>query len=188
MMEFPFMDQHPDREHNRQDEHIELRLPTENDMGFIRWLWSDPETMKPVGGPIHLTDEQAQHWFAEMIEPGDPADCYRLIFNGKDEPVGEISFHRLDPASMTAEFNIKIASTKRGKGYAKKAMLLFLDFFFNQVGGRIMVDDVALDNRRGQHVLLDFGFEHDPKIDNVFQLFLTRERYNSLYGFRGLMG
>jgi RimJ/RimL family protein N-acetyltransferase len=88
--------------------------------------------------------------------------------------------------SMAAEFNIKIASTKRGKGYAKKAMLLFLDFFFNQVGGRIMLDDVALDNHRGQHILLDFGFERDPKIDNVFRLFLTRERYNRLYGFHGL--
>jgi RimJ/RimL family protein N-acetyltransferase len=180
------MNQHSDKGQNQQDAHIKLRLPTDDDMQFIRWLWSDPETMRPVGGPIHLTDEQSQDWFTQMIKSGSPSDCYRLIFNEKDKPVGEISFHRLNPVSMAAEFNIKIASTKRGKGYAKKAMLLFLDFFFNQVGGRIMFDDVALDNHRGQHILLDFGFEHDPKIDNVFRLFLTRERYYRLYGFHGL--
>lgn len=59
---------HPDWEQNL----LVLRLPTENDMQVIRWLWSDLETMKPVGGPIHLTDDQARHWFAKMIKPGNP--------------------------------------------------------------------------------------------------------------------
>ncbi len=175
------MNQHSGKQQNR---HIELRTPTENDMLFIRWLWSDPETMKPVGGSIHMTDEQAQYWFAEMIKPGSSSDCYRLIINEKGEPVGEISFHHLNSVSMAADFNIKIASTKRGNGYAKKAMLLFLDFFFNQVGGHIMIDDVALDNHRGQHILRNFGFEHDSQVDDVCRLFLTRERFNSLYGRR----
>lgn len=169
---------------NGQNPHIELRMPTENDIPLIRWLWSDMETMKSLGGSVHLTDEQSQHWFAKVIKPGNPSDCYRLIFNEKDEPVGEISFHRLNPVSMTAELNVKIASRRQGNGYAKKAMLLFLDFFFDQVGGRIMVDDVALDNHRGQLALLGFGFEHDPQVDDVFRLFLTRERYNNLYGFQ----
>lgn len=172
-------------EQNQQNPQVELRLPTENDVAFIRWLWSDPETMKPVGGSIQLTDKQVQYWFAEIINSGNPSDSYRLIFNEKNEPVGEISFHQFNSVSMTAEFNIKIASTKRGKGYAKKAMVLFLDFFFNQMGGCIMIDDVALDNQRGQHLLLDFGFEHDSQVVDVFRLFLTRERYNSLFTSQG---
>lgn len=163
------------------EKQIELRVPAWSDMPFIRWLWSDLETMKPVGGPIHLTDEQARLWFARMIEPGRPTDCYRLIFNEKNEPVGEISFHRLDPARMTAELNVKIASTMRGKGYARKAMLLFLDFFFNRFGGQVLTDDIAPDNHRGQQVLLQFGFEHDPGIDYVFRVTMTRGRYHRLY-------
>lgn len=178
------MEQHLTMEQNQQNIQVELRLPTKNDLAFIRWLWSDPETMKPVGGPIFLTDEQAQYWFAEIINPGNPSDFYRLIFNEKNEPVGEISFHQLNSVSMTAEFNIKIASSKRGKGYAKKAMLLFFEIFFNQMGGRIMIDDVALDNQGGQHLLLNFGFEHDSQFVDVFRLLLTCERYNSLYGFQ----
>lgn len=59
-------------------------------MQFIRWLWSDPETMKPVGGPIHLTDDQARRWFAQKIDPGSPTDCYRLIFNEENKLIGEL--------------------------------------------------------------------------------------------------
>lgn len=175
------MTQHIAMEHTMQDCHIELRLPTQEDMQFIRWLWNDPETMKPVGGTISLTDEQAHQWFAKMIMPGCSTDCYRLIFNEENEPVGEISFHRLNPVTMTAEFNVKIAHSQRGKGYAQKAMFLFLDFFFNQLGGKVMVDDIALDNYQGQQVLLKFGYEHDPKVKNVFRVTMTRDRYNCLY-------
>ena len=166
---------------NQQNPQIELRKPTENDMAFIRWLWSDFETMKPVGGPFHMTDEQARDWFSEIIDPGNPSDYYPLIFNKLNEPVGEISFHHLNSISMTAVFNIKIASKKRGKGYAKNAMLLFLDIFFNQLNGSMMIDEVALDNQIRQIMLLDFGFEHDTRTFDVFRVTLTRERFNSLY-------
>ncbi len=151
-------------------------------MQFIRWLWSDAETMNPVGGPIQLTDNQAQRWFAEMIDPGSPTDCYRLISNEEERLVGEISFHRLELDSMTAELNIKVASSERGKGYAREAMLLFLDYFFNEFGGRLLTDDVALGNAAGQQTLLRLGFEHDPKKEQVYRVCMTHERYNELYG------
>lgn len=175
------MEFHPQMDQNQQNRQIELRIPTENDMAFIRWLWSDFETMKPVGGPFHMTDDQARHWFSEIIDPGNPSDFYLLIFNEVNEPVGEISFHQLNSISMTAVFNVKIASKNRGKGYAKKAMLLFLDIFFNQLNGSMMIDEVALDNQIGQIMLLAFGFEHDTRTDDYFRVTLTRERFNSLY-------
>jgi RimJ/RimL family protein N-acetyltransferase len=165
---------------NQLEDDVELRLPAYEDMQFISWLWSDPETMQSLGGPIHLTDEQAKRWFALVIDPGSPSDCYRLIFNRRNEPVGEISFHEFNPDDQSAEFNIKIASTSQGKGYARKAMLLFLDYFFNQFGGQLLVDDVAPDNLRGQNVLLNFGFEHEASIEDVFRLKMTRERYKAL--------
>jgi RimJ/RimL family protein N-acetyltransferase len=150
-------------------------------MPFIRSLWSDPETMQPVGGPVLLSDNQARRWFAKMIDPGNPTDCYRLIVNEENRPIGEISFHRLD-SNRAAEFNIKIASTERRKGYAREAMLLFLDYFFNHLGGRVLIDDVALGNHAGQRALLQFGFEHDSSAKDMFRLSMTREQYNQLYG------
>jgi RimJ/RimL family protein N-acetyltransferase len=151
-------------------------------MQFVRWLWSDPETMAAVGGPIHLTNDQAQRRYARMIDPGSPTDCYRLIPNGEDRPVGETSFHRLDRDNMVAEFNIEIASTERGKGYVRAAMLLFLDCFSNRLRGRVRADAVALDNHAGQQARLRLGFEHDSTVHEVFQSRMTREQFDNLYG------
>ncbi|MBI4758099.1 MAG: GNAT family N-acetyltransferase, partial [Chloroflexi bacterium] len=136
----------------------------------------------PVGGPINLTEEGARDWFVRMIDPGRPTDFYCLIFNEEFQPIGEISFHRLDQESMTAEFNIKVAGAVRRKGYAREAMSIFLDYFFNQFGGHVLLDDVALDNQAGQRALLLFGFEHDSSVKDVFRLRMTRERFNALHG------
>lgn len=164
-----------------QGRNIELRPPRQEEMKFVRWLWSDPETMEPVGGVFDLTDQQAHEWFTREINPGRPEDCYLLILTEQGQPVGGISFHHLHRQSMTAEFNLKIADKERRKGYAKEAMLLFLDYFFNSLKGRVLIDDVALDNKAGQQALLSFGFEHDSKVKDVFGLLMTRERYNTLY-------
>jgi RimJ/RimL family protein N-acetyltransferase/8-oxo-dGTP pyrophosphatase MutT (NUDIX family) len=158
-----------------------LRPPRWGEMSFVRWLWADPDTMAPVGGPILISDEDAKKWYARMVDPGRSTDCYCLIFSEENKPVGEISFHRWNPEHLTAGFNIKISSGERRRGHAKKAMLLFLDYFFNRFGGQVLTDDVALDNEAGQQALLKFGFEHDPTIEDVFMLRMTRDRFNTLY-------
>ena len=160
---------------------IQLRPPRPEEMKFVRWLWSDTETMGPVGGTFDLTDQEAHEWFVREINPGRPEDCYLLILTKQGQPVGEISFHRLHRQSMTAYFNLTIAYKERRKGYAKEAMLLFLDYFFNCLKGRVLIDNIALDNKAGQQALLSFGFEHDSKVKDVFRLLMTRERYNTLY-------
>ena len=160
---------------------LTLKTPTLDDIRFIQWLWSDPETMRPVGGPIPLDDQQARKWFKEKISPGSPSDNYCLIVNQDNTNAGEISFHRLDPESMTADFNVKVAFQHRGNGYAKQAMLLFLDTFFNEMGGQVMQDRVARTNTIGKNLLLDFGFILEPSFEDVFFLQLIKERFNQLY-------
>jgi RimJ/RimL family protein N-acetyltransferase len=163
------------------EKNITLKIPQWEDMPFIRWLWGDPATMDPVGGQIHLTNEQAQHWFERMTNPRNQRDCYRLIVAEGNRRVGEISYHRWDPDTKSATFNLKVADRERGRGYAKAAMLLFLDDFFNRLGGRVLVDDVALENSAGQQALVRFGFEHDPSVKEVFLACMTWERFNCLY-------
>ncbi|MEW6712919.1 MAG: GNAT family N-acetyltransferase [Candidatus Riflebacteria bacterium] len=156
---------------------IRLKRPQWQDMEFIRWLWNDEETMSSVGGPVYLNEEQARRWFERIVDPGSSNDRFFLIINEKDIPVGEVSFHRLKIESMTAEFNIKIAEKYRNKGYGKVAMNLLLEYFFNEFGGLMMVDNVAIDNHAGQQALLKYGFEHDPSYKDVFRLVLSRQRF-----------
>ena len=160
---------------------VTLRPPCCEEMPFIRTLWADEETMRPLGGPVTLTDEQAECWFTRMIDPGDEHNLYCLIFDEQNTPIGEVSFHRMDWGTMTADFNIKIIASRRRQGYGNEAMRLLLDYFFYPVGGQLMLDDLALNNLSGQAVLRRFGFEHDPSIKEHYRMFLTREKFRQLY-------
>jgi RimJ/RimL family protein N-acetyltransferase len=61
--------------------------------------------------------------------------------------VGEVGFRRFEVETGFAMFNLKIARSERGKGYARAAMRIFLHAFFNKFGGRIILDDISLDNQ-----------------------------------------
>ena len=63
---------------------VYLRMPRADELPFIHTLWADPETMKPVGGLVMLSNAQAEQWFNRMVKPGSPANCYCLIFTRGD--------------------------------------------------------------------------------------------------------
>jgi RimJ/RimL family protein N-acetyltransferase len=159
---------------------ISLHVPQLQDMQFIRQLWSDPETMAPVGGPIHLSEQEALDWFVRMIDPGSSIDCYRLIVDSDGNAVGEVSFHRLDTETMTAELNIKILASKMGFGYATGALYLFLDYFFNNLGGRAVIDNVRKLNVQGQEFLRSFGFEEETASASVRVFKMTEETFRTI--------
>jgi RimJ/RimL family protein N-acetyltransferase len=178
---------------NMQRQHLEpnavlqgvkvyMRQPRFEEGSFIRSLWADPETMAPVGGTHDLPETEFPAWFAKMVNPGDLANCYCLIFNQEDIPVGEISFHAWSQQQRTARLNIKVLAKYRGNGYAKDALLPFLAWFFGPAGGLTMTDDVGLDNHGGQSLLRSLGFEQDTDFSGVCMLVMTRQMYTAKYG------
>jgi RimJ/RimL family protein N-acetyltransferase len=138
--------------------------------------------MASVGGPLDFPEPKAREWFARMVDPGGPANCYCLIFTQDDTPIGEISFHRWDPKERSAGLNVKVLATHRGHGYARDALLTFLALFFGRVGGRMMTDDVAVDNQPGQHLLCSLGFDRDDGVADVCKMVMTKQMYVTRYG------
>lgn len=160
---------------------VYLRPPHSEELSFIRRLWSDPETMEPVGGPIELCDADAPDWFARMVDPGSTKDCYCLIFDKDDTPVGEISFHEWNPQDRTAKLNLKVQAFHRRRGYAKDALRAFLGYFFDRLGGESITDDIALPNAAGRHLLASVGFQEDTDVSHVHRMRMTREVFAALY-------
>jgi RimJ/RimL family protein N-acetyltransferase len=72
--------------------------------------------------------------------------------------VGEVSFHRLDRETLTAELNIKVLASERGHGHGRRALHRFLEYFFNEFGGLVMTDNIAPGNTQGQALLAAAGF------------------------------
>ena len=158
-------------------EKIDLVVPGRADLAFIRRLWADPDTMAAVGGPVEMTDAQMADWYLHMIDPGRGTDLFLLILTKEGEPIGEVSFHRLDLDNMQADFNIKVMASHRGRGYGLEAMEQLLGYFFIDLGGHTMIDDLALENTAGQRMLERFGFVHDASQPGVYRLVLTRQRF-----------
>jgi RimJ/RimL family protein N-acetyltransferase len=160
--------------------HETIRTPVSDDLPYLQALWADPVTMKDVGGPIEIDDERARRWYAQMVDPGSESDRYFLVCAKDGTPVGEVSFHRYDPSTKTAELNIKIEAGKRYQGYGPEALRLLLGYFFGAFGGEAMLDPIALENRTGQRAISRFGFEHDPSRADVFLLRMTKQRYRAI--------
>lgn len=159
---------------------IYIRQPEFEELEFVAALWADHETMRAVGGPIVFARDRWKAWYESMVEPGDGKNFYCLIFNKSNKPVGEVSFHRYDKSSGTAELNVKVLHRYRGKAYGKEAVLLLLDYYFNEFGGEIITDTVAINNTGGQKVLLNLGFEHEMSNEEVFLVKMTKEKYTSI--------
>jgi len=162
-----------------------LRPPAPSDMAFVRWLWADEETMRPVGGPILLRDDEAERWYARVVDPGRGADCYCLIHLLDDSPVGEISFHRLEPQRMAADLNLKVMASARGRGIGREAGRRFLDYYFNSFGGRLLTDNLAPGNALGQAVIAGLGFRQVSGHGDVVRYELSAEEFRQLPGHSG---
>lgn len=166
----------------RKGKTIVIRQPKLEELEFVAALWADESIMRDVGGPIAFTRDRWQPWYEKMVEPGDGKNFYCLVFNKSGRPVGEVSFHRYVRETGTAELNVKILHKHRGKGYGKEAVLLLLDCYFNDFGGEVITDAVAINNTGGQRVLLNLGFEHVMSDEEVFLVKMTKEKYINIVG------
>lgn len=161
---------------------IYIRKPEFNELDYVSLLWADEDTMKDVGGAIQFPEERRKGWYSKMVYPADGRNFYCLIYNMEDIPVGEVSFHRYNIENKTAEFNVKVQSKYRHRGYGKEAIKLMLDYYFFEFGGEVMMDDVI--NVNGQKALAKFGFEILSRSRESILFRMTKERYMHLMGIR----
>jgi RimJ/RimL family protein N-acetyltransferase len=153
-----------------------LRVPAAEDLEFIRRMWADVETMEPVGGPVVLSPEEGVRWYRRWVDPGSADRAYWLV-TCEGRPVGEISFRCFDPVARAGMLNVKIVAWERGRGHARQAVRAVLRYFFEDLGGTQMNDDVALSNGAGQSLMLSEGFTRDTTATGVCRLYLTRRQW-----------
>ena len=160
---------------------VMLQKPLEEDLLFIRELWSDPPTMAPVGGPWVMDEETARSWYQRMIEPGSDHDRYFLIQNSASrESIGEVSLHRWQHSRGLAELNIKVMDRFRRRGYASPALALILQFFFADCSGILLRDDVATGNDGADALLQRSGFQQTKSPPDCRRWELTRKQWLSV--------
>jgi len=53
-------------------------------------------------------------------------------------------------------------------------------YYFNQYGGEIMEDSIAIENINAQRIFLAYGFEHASTNEEEFLVRLTKDSFNKL--------
>lgn len=160
---------------------IYLKEPKITDYEIIKNIWEDEDTMEDVGGVILLPNDKYIMWYEKMIIKGKDRNRYFLIIDKvSNKCLGEISFHRYNINTKTAELNIKILKRFRGQGKAKESLDLLLDYYFNTFKGSIIQDHIGINNINGLNILINYGFEEKYRNKEEILIELTKSKFNKI--------
>lgn len=116
----------------RNDYYIALRSIDSKDAEFLMKLNNDPETAKyVVGNPKQVTLQKQLIWM-EKIKTEE--NTKRFIIECSGKPVGTIIISEINMSNLTANLNIKLDSSSRGKGIGKKSIRIILPYCFEELG------------------------------------------------------
>lgn len=164
---------------------------------FTKW-WNDGVVMESVGYPegLGITEEKVREDFQKEInerETGFPEHRRFVILDRwTEEPVGEISFGKMDFQKRSCRIGLKIGEiSKQGKGLGSDALLTFMEYLYDRYGLWSIELDTLADNKKALKLYqnLDFqiskevsGYWTDPQGKARDVVFLEHRR-----GPRGLM-
>lgn len=162
--------------YRRNGKKVYIKQPEFNEMSFVKELWADKETMEGIGGVYDFSRNKWEMFYKKMVSPTDGKNFYCLIYNYRDKPVGEVSFHGYDSSTSVARFNVKILASQRKKGFGEEAVRLLLEYYFQEFGGKIIMDNIITDS--GVELGKKLGFEEVRKnANNSITMRVSRDTF-----------
>lgn len=156
-------------------ERLRLRAIEPEDLSrLMRWV-NDPEVTAHLGSPISVfpfSNADESNWIAELSKsPHSERPMLIEIRSAEDAgeeavwiPIGDISFHRVDWITRSAELGIMIGEKQYwDKGYGSEAIRLMFTHGFNGLNLHRIFLGVHPDNSRAKHAYEKLGFKHDGR-------------------------
>lgn len=146
-------------------ENIRLRTLEKDDLEFMHHLNNDPAIMtfwfeEPYRSLTHL-----QNMYDENLK-NESARQF-IIANG-EEKIGFIGLFGFEGVHRKAEFGIMIDTKHQGKGYAKIATKLAMDYAFKRMNVRKLNLIVDQYNEKAIHVYEKMGFKREATLEKEF--------------------
>lgn len=163
--------------YRRNGKKVYIKQPEFQEMNFTRELWADKETMEEIGGTYDFPMNKWEMFYKKMVYPTDGKNFYCLVYNNRDKAIGEVSFHGYDSATSVARFNIKIHSKYRRKGFGEEAVKLLLEYYFQEFGGKIIMDNIITGS--GESLAKKLGFEEVRKNKNSTTMRVSKDTFLS---------
>lgn len=150
-----------------RDEVVLLRAIEESDAETLMDLINDPEVENAVCGwsyPVSLASQKK--WISNLSN--DSTVRYAVDFENKI--VGAAIISSIDMKNRTANMNIKLLKTARGKGIATHAVKLMVQYCFEELNLHCLTANVIERNADSRKLFEKFGFSQDGILrDRVYK-------------------
>lgn len=143
-----------------QGEHIRLRPLEPQDLSFLEEVENNPEFWEIS----HTVAPFARYTLERYLEQSTK-DIYevrqqRFVIVLQDKPLGFVDLFDFDPFHKRAGLGVLIADPEyRGKGYAKEALGLLMDYAFVQLGMHQLYANILEENKRSIALFENLGFK-----------------------------
>lgn len=168
-----------------KDDFVLLRAIDENDAEVLMDLINDPEVENSVCGwsyPVSLSAQKK--WISNLIND----TTVRYAIEVAEKIVGVAIISSIDMKNRTANMNIKLLKSARGKGVASRAIKLIVCYCFDELNLHCLTANVIERNIDSKKLWEKLGFCQDGVLrdriykngnyHNVIAFSLLKEEFN----------
>ncbi len=107
--------------------------------------------------PVGAAEQKA--WYENLLK--DNTKKKLIIVNQSSKNVGMVSLLNIDHKNQNAEVGIYISPNYQGKGYAKEAVNMILNFAFRELNMHKIYAFIRIDNDSSRKLFESIGFFHE---------------------------
>ncbi|PRH83010.1 GNAT family N-acetyltransferase [Arenimonas caeni] len=150
---------------------LRLRPLREADAEALFALYGDPGVCRYWSFAPWTELAQARAWLAERMAWRPPATFgWALADRGDDQLLGTVSLFSLSAPNRRAELGYSLLPARQGRGLAREAVRLALDFAFGPLALERVEADVDPGNEPSWRLLEHFGFRREGLLRNRWRV------------------
>ncbi|SDB83489.1 diamine N-acetyltransferase [Pelagirhabdus alkalitolerans] len=138
------------------EDKLHIRPLEKDDLEFIYKMRTNPEVMDYWCEEPYTTKEKLTKEYEEHINSRSHRAF--ILYHANDK-VGFLALYGIDSRHRNAEFAIMFDPAQHGKGYAKKATRIMVDYAFNQLNLNKLSLEVVKQNEKAIHIYESVGFK-----------------------------
>lgn len=155
---------------------VTLKRLTEDKIELVRSWRNDPKISQYMEYKEHITAEMQANWFKKI----DNENNHYFIIEHEDKDVGLINIRDVDFVKQEGEGGIFIYDDELlNSTVSFQAVLVLLDFGFQDLELKQMVAHILKDNKRAIQYNRALGFKMEPNQEEIYnqRYTLNREDY-----------
>jgi RimJ/RimL family protein N-acetyltransferase len=144
---------------------VRLRPLQEGDLEHImEWINDHEVTRTLLVGRYPMTRQMEREWLEKHLK-SEPSEVHFAVETREGNYLGGISFFKIMPVERHAELGLVIGKKSEwGKGYAREAMALLMDYGFRQLNFNMIYLGVLEHNPRAFQLYVDLGFRQEGRL------------------------